>query len=84
MTVGVRQKITKKSNQAYEVIVHLNTPKTRRAVYVKMAKDNLPDALDQIREKIERIVLKKKDKKQMKFKIPQLRFGKKKLDEKNS
>lgn len=80
MTVGVKQHITKKSNQAFEIIMHLNTPKTKRAVYVRLTKDNLADALDQIREKIERIVLKKKSKRQIKFKLPQLR----KTNEKNT
>ncbi len=84
MTVGVRHKITKKSNQAYEIIIHLNSPKTKRAVYIRMTKDNLADALDISREKLERVVLKKKEKKQMKFKLPSLKFGKKKADGKNS
>lgn len=77
MTVGVRHRITKKSNQAYEIIIHLNTPKTRRAVYIRMAKDSLPDAVDQAREKVERIVLKKKDKRQFKLKMPKISLRKK-------
>jgi ribosome-associated translation inhibitor RaiA len=77
MTVGVRHRITKKSNQAYEIIIHLNTPKTRRAVYIRIAKDNLPEAINQAREKMERIVLKKKDKKQFKLKMPRLSLRKK-------
>ena len=77
MTVGVRQNITKKSNQAYAIIIHLAIPKTKKPVYLNIAKGNLPDAIDLIREKLERIVLKKKEKRQLKFKLPKLRFRKK-------
>lgn len=76
MTVGVKQHITKKSNQAFEIIVYLNSPTIKKPVYVKVFKNKLPDALDIAKEKIERIVLKKKDKKQIKFKLPKINFRK--------
>lgn len=75
-TVGIKQHITKKSNQAYEVIVHLYTPQIRKPVYVRVIKNSLADAVDIVREKIERIVLKKKEKRELKFKLkfPKLRL----------
>jgi ribosome-associated translation inhibitor RaiA len=69
LTVGVKQHITKKSNQAYEVIIHLYHPNMKRPVYVRVVQNSLSDAIDIIREKIERIVLKKKGKRELKFKI---------------
>jgi ribosome-associated translation inhibitor RaiA len=76
LTVGIKQHITKKSNQAYEIIIHLYSPKMKRPVYVRVVKNSLADAVDIVREKIERIVLKKKGKRELKFKIkfPKLRL----------
>jgi len=76
MTIGVKQHITKRSNQAFEIIVHLNSPTIRKPVYVRVFKSNLSDALDIAKEKIERIMLKKKSKKQIKFKLPKINFRK--------
>jgi len=81
LTVGVKQHITKKSNQAFEVIIHLFIPKVKKPVYVRVIKNSLADAIDIIREKIERIVLKKKDKKQFKFKLKLPKLGLKKTNE---
>jgi len=76
MTIGVRQNITKKSNQAFEVIVHLSWPKIKKPVYVRLVDVKLGDVMDKTKTKIERIVLKKKEKRQFKFKIPRLKFRK--------
>lgn len=79
MTVGVKQHITKKSNQAYEVIIHLNRPEAKnKPIYVRITKDRLADAVDIAREKIERIILKKKEKRQFKLKFPSFKFRKEK------
>lgn len=80
MTVGIKQHITKKSNQAYEIITLINTPQLKKPVYVKVFRNTLVEAVNISREKIERIVVKDKEKRKLKFKMPSLKFGKKKVD----
>jgi len=84
MTVGIKQHITKKSNQAYEIITHVNTPQMRRPVYVKVFRNSFIEAINISREKIERIVVKTKDQRKLKFKLPSIKFGKKAVDGKVS
>lgn len=80
LTVGVREHITKRSNQAFEILVHLDSPKTKRPYYVRTFGNNFIESVDVARHKIERVVLKLKDKKGLSFKIsiPELKFLKRK------
>ena len=80
MTIGVKQHITKKSNQAYEVITHINTVSLRKPVYVKVFRNSLVEAVNITREKVERIVVKDKDSKKLKFKVPSIKLKKEKAD----
>lgn len=80
MTIGIKQHIIKKSNQAYEVITHINSPQMKQPVYVKVFRNSLVEAVNVSREKIERIVVKDKEQRKIKFKLPKLKFGKKKAD----
>lgn len=77
MTVGVKQHITKKSNQAFEVITHVNTAQLKKPVYVKVFRNTLPEAINITREKIERIVVKTKEQRRLKFKLPSINFRRK-------
>lgn len=82
LTVGVKQKITKKSNQAVEIILHLILVGTKKPIYVKVAKNNFNEAVDISRGKLERIVLKKKDKsRKFRFKMPVLKIFRRKNNE---
>lgn len=81
MVVGVRQHITKKSNQAFEIIVRLSSVSLRNPIYIKTVNNDLADGLDVLREKLERIVLKKKDKRKFKLKLPRINFKKDKKTE---
>jgi len=67
LTVGVRQHITKKSNQAYEVVLHLFIPQTKKPIYTKVFRNSLLEALDISKEKIERVVVRQKEKGKGKF-----------------
>lgn len=84
MTVGIKQHITKKSNQAYEVITHVNTAQLKKPVYVKVFRNSLVEAINISREKIERIVVKTKEQRKLKFKLPSIKFSKKAADGKVS
>lgn len=82
LTVGVKQKITKKSNQAVEIILHLILVGAKKPVYVRVAKNNFNEAVDISRGKLERIVLKNKDKGgKFKLKMPAFKIFKRKNDE---
>jgi len=80
MTVGIKQHITKKSNQAFEVIVHLNAVKIKKPIYVRIIKNNLTEAIDVVKAKIERIVLKAKDKRKFKLKMPRFALKRKNVN----
>jgi ribosome-associated translation inhibitor RaiA len=62
LTVGVREHITKKSNQAHEVILHLTIPNVKKSIYVKVFANSFAEAINIAREKLEKIVLKRKEK----------------------
>lgn len=62
LTVGVRQHITKRSNQAFELILHLTIPNVKKPVYVKVFANSFAEAIDIAKDKLERIVLKRKEK----------------------
>lgn len=80
LTVGVREHVTKKSNQAFELMVHLDVPKTKKPYYVRVYKNGFTEAVDKSKDRIERMVLKLKEKSGFKFKIPvpSLKFLRKK------
>jgi len=79
LTVGVREHITKRSNQAYEIILHLTIPNVRKPTYVKVFANNFAEAVDRAKEKLERIVLKRKEKGfHLRFKAPRLNFFRRK------
>ena len=74
ITVGVLQRITKKSNQAFEVVVHGDIPRLK-PVYVKVFRNSFDEAINIAKDKAERIIIKNKDKGfKFKFKIPAIRF----------
>ncbi len=86
LTVAVRENVTKRSNQAFEVIAHLIVPKLKRPIYVRIYKNTFTEAVDTVRDKIERTVVKNKEKSgRFKLKVPKvkikLRFGRKKKEE---
>jgi len=61
LTVGVRQHITKKSNQAFEIVVHLAVPGRKHPIYSKIYRNSLEEAVNIAREKIERQLIRAKD-----------------------
>jgi ribosome-associated translation inhibitor RaiA len=67
-TVGVRGHITKKSNQAYEIVAHLIVPGRKRPIYSKIYRQSLEEAVNKAREKIERQLIKTKDKRYLRLK----------------
>ena len=73
LTVGVKEKVTKKSNQAYEIVLHLTAPKLKRPAYVRVRGNNFRESVDRAKDKIERIVVKRKERTIFKFKLPRLR-----------
>jgi ribosome-associated translation inhibitor RaiA len=78
LTVGVKQHITKKSNQAFEVILHAIVPKMKKPFYVRVFRNDFNEAVDIARDKMERVVLKRKDKnKRFRFKLPSINVFKK-------
>lgn len=73
LTIGVRQHITKKSNQAFEVIFHLIVQGSKRPLYVRTFGNSFNVAVDKAEGKIERIVVKKKEKgSKFRFKLPSM------------
>jgi len=78
LTVGIREHITKKSNQAFEVIIHLVSPKIKKPVYVKIFRNDFTSAIDLAKDKIEGIIVKNKEKNpRFHFKIPRIGSRKK-------
>lgn len=82
-TIGIKEHINKRSNQAFEVFVHLQMPNfMRKPIYTHVAGDDFKVAVDKAKNRIERIVVKKKEKtRRFKFQIPKLSIRRKKLDE---
>ena len=76
LTVGVREHITKRSNQAFEILVHLDSPKTKRPYYARSFGNDFTNSVDKAKERIERIVVKLKEKKgfRFKFKMPSFKI----------
>lgn len=73
LTIGIRQHITKKSNQAFEVIFHLVLQGVKRPAYVKVWGNSFAEAVDKAEEKIERLVVKRKEKGlKFRFKLPSM------------
>jgi ribosome-associated translation inhibitor RaiA len=86
LTVAVRENVTKRSNQAFEVITHLIIPKLKRPIYVRTYKNTFTEAVDTVRNKIERTVIKNKEKsRRFNLKMPKVkikfRFIRKKKEE---
>lgn len=74
MTVGIKQHITKKSNQAFEVIVHGQIPNLKPA-YVRVFKNSFDEAINIAKDKTERLIIKNKDKGfKFRLKVPKLSF----------
>jgi len=73
LTIGVKQHITKKSNQAFEVIFHLILQGVKRPIYVRVYEDSFDNAVDKAEEKVERSVVKIKEKgSRFRFKLPSI------------
>jgi len=86
LTVGVREHVTKKSNQAYEVILHLIIPKVKKPIYARVFRNSFPEAVDIVKDKVERTVLKRKGRlSDLKFKIterlPKFQFLRRKKED---
>lgn len=86
LTVAVRENVTKRSNQAFEVIAHLVVVKLKKPIYIRTYKNTFTEAVDVVRDKIERAVVKNKEKSgKFRLKVPKvkinLRFGRKKKEE---
>jgi len=80
LTVGVREHITKKSNQAFEVIFHLFVPNNKKPVYVRTFRNSFSEAVDLAKKKIERIVVKRKERGfRIKFKLPKISLRKRNI-----
>ena len=76
LTVGVREHITKRSNQAFEIILHLIQPKVKKPIYVRVTGNDFRSAADCGKEKLERIIIKRKDRGFLRLRLP--KFGRKK------
>jgi len=65
LTVGVKLHITKKSDQAYEIVFHAQIPGLKKHTYFKVFKNNFIEAADIARDRADRILTKrlKKDQK---------------------
>ena len=77
LTIGVKEHITKKSNQAYEIILHLVKAGIKKPIYIKTYGNDLRTAVDKAKDKIERIVIKRKERGFLRLKIPRLNFRRK-------
>jgi ribosome-associated translation inhibitor RaiA len=62
LTIGVREHITKRSNQAFEVFFHLVMPAVKKPLYIRVFKNTFTEAVDIAEGKLERLVVKKKEK----------------------
>ena len=78
LTVGVRERITKRSNQAFEIVLHLITPGMKKAIYVKTYGNDFRTPVDIAKARIERIVVKKKERGFLRLRIPKISFRRKK------
>lgn len=78
LTVGVRERITKRSNQAFEIVLHLTGPGMKRPIYVKTFGNDFRTPVDRAKEKIERIVVKRKERGFMRLRIPKISLRRKK------
>lgn len=76
LTFGVKEHITKKSNQAFEIILHLFIPKNKRPIYIRVFKNSFLEAVDIAESKVERIVTKDKERHFLKFRIPKISLKK--------
>lgn len=73
LTVGVKQHITKKSNQAYEIFFHLTMQGLKKPMYVRTYGNSFADAVAKAENKIQRQVIRKKERsKGFRFKLPSL------------
>jgi ribosome-associated translation inhibitor RaiA len=77
LTVGIREHITKKSNQAYEIILHLVKTGVRKPIYIRTYGNDFRTAVDRAKDKIERIIIKKKERGLLRLRIPRLSFRRK-------
>lgn len=80
LTVGVEERITKMSNEAHQITVHLFIPGLKNPIYIRAFDDRFVNAVDKAKEKLERVVLKDKSKGKFKFKLKFPKFKKKKED----
>jgi len=77
LTVGVKQHITKKSNQAYEIILHLLLQNVKKPLYVRSFANSFADAIAKAEDKIERQVVRIKERKKgFRFKVPSIKLPK--------
>jgi len=82
LTIGVKQHITKRSNQAIEVVLHAVVSKIKKPFYVRAFRNGFNEAVDIAKDKLERMVLKGKDKdRRFKFKLPQVKLFRKRGNE---
>lgn len=73
LTVGVKQHITKKSDQAFEIIFHLVVQGAKKPIYVRTFGNSFNEAVDKAEAKIERIVVKSKERgRGIRFKMPSM------------
>ncbi len=72
LTIGVRERITKKSNQAYEIILHLIKPGVKNPIYIRTFGNDFRTAVDVAKDKMERVVIKRKEKGLLHLRIPKL------------
>lgn len=78
LTVGVIARVTKRSNQAYEIILHLVKHGQKRPIYVRTAGNDFRTAVDRAKDKIERIVIKRKERGWLRLRMPKFRLRRKK------
>ncbi|OQA52583.1 MAG: hypothetical protein BWY43_00454 [candidate division WS2 bacterium ADurb.Bin280] len=77
LTVGVKQHITKKSNQAYEIILHLTLQNVKKPLYVRTFANTLADTIAKAEDKIQRQVVRIKERKKgIRFKMPSIKLPK--------
>ena len=76
LTVGVREKITKKSNQAFEIILHLQIPNIKKAFYTSVSGNTFTESIDTAKGKLERLILKQKARRfpVLRFKMPKIKL----------
>lgn len=73
LTVGIKEHITKKSNQAFEIIFHLILHGNKKPIYARVWNNSFSVAVDNAEDKIERIVIRRKEKGlKFKFRLPSI------------